>query len=136
MIIVDDHVSIALLGGRSIPELAGEPMATTWGFHFRLLRALASEEQTGALSRRAVEGIRSLAASPPPELLRILDPRELTVQAARIASRQRTNQLTAELVAAAIVHQAPVATAARNAGRSWPQIFSDEGGLLVVLSEI
>ena len=41
MIIVDDHVSIALLGDRSIPELAGEPMATTWGFHFRLLRALA-----------------------------------------------------------------------------------------------
>ncbi len=125
MIIVDDRLSLLSLGGHlSLTE--PQEVATTWGFHYRLLRALTDESRVGALTRASSPQLRQIAAAPSGRLT-VLDPRVLTVTAAAMASRHRLNLLGAELVAAATIHRAPVLLSHGNVGRSWPGVFRSEG---------
>lgn len=126
MIIVDDRLAIEALAGRRV-DADDADVATTWGFHYRLLRALADEGRVGVLTRSAPSDLRAIAASPPPERLTVLDPRRVTASAAVLAERHGLNLLAAELVAAAVVNQATIVLWANNVGRSWPDVFEAEG---------
>jgi hypothetical protein len=108
-------------------------VATTWSFHFRLLRALADDVRRGTLSGSATPGARALAAEPPDSLLRVLDPRRLTDEAAGLAARHGLNVLAAELMAAARRYRATVHLSAPNVGRRWPEVMAAEGIALTVV---
>ena len=127
MIIVDDHLAMWALAGRGRRLWPGEVPAIPWGFHFRLLRALLDSRVRGRLSEGIDERMVRAALAPPTDVLAVLDPRHVTVTAARIMSRHRLSVVTAELLAAALVHRAPVHVADANVGRSWPAAFAEEG---------
>ena len=129
MIIVDDRLSIEVLAGRR-PDLG--PVATTWCFHFRLLRALADSSVIGSLSRAAAVTLRQSAAAPPTDQLTILDPRVITASAAEMAARHGLNLVAAELVAWAVRRDADVHLHPTNVGRAWPDVFAAEGVRLTV----
>lgn len=57
----------------------------------------------------------------------VLDPREVTGEAAGLARRHRLNLLATELVAAARARRATVWLSPGNVGRSWPEVFEAEG---------
>ncbi|MGH9114539.1 MAG: hypothetical protein ACRDWW_01785 [Acidimicrobiales bacterium] len=116
MIIVDDKLALDALAGRLGDQ---EAVATTWGFHCRLLRALQDESRWGVLTRVSNEQVRRLAAHPPEARLAVLDPREVTASAAQIALRHRLNLLASELVASAVHYGAAVHLSARNVGCRW-----------------
>ena len=130
MIIVDDHLAVWALAGRGSRLWPGEVPAIPWGFHFRLLRALLDNRVRGRLSEGIDERMVRAAMAPPTDVLTVLDPRHLTVTAARIMSRHRLSVVTAELLAAALVHQAPLHVAEANVGRSWRDKFTQEGVVL------
>jgi hypothetical protein len=127
VIVVDDRLSIDALAGLPIPTArGGEPIATTWCFHFRLVRALADERVAGHLSRAMSGEVRARAAEPPPGALVVLDPRLSTAMAATYASKHGLNLLAAELLAAAKLHRARVVVSAPNVGRGWRKAFDAE----------
>ena len=122
MIIVDDRLSLDVLAGR----LVEVPYATTWGFHYRLTRALADPTVQGRLSRESDEDVRSVVAHPPEDRLIVLDPREFTELAAEMSVRHGLNLLAAEMVAAAVHHGADLYLSSSNVGRSWPDVLAAE----------
>ena len=127
MIIVDDPLAVWALAGRGSRLWPREVPAIQWGFHFRLLRALLDRRVRGRLSDGIDERMVRAAMAPPTDVLTVLDPRHLTVTAARIMSRHRLSVVTSELLAAALVHRAPVHAAEANVGRSWRDAFTQEG---------
>ena len=130
MIIVDDHLAVWALAGRGSQLWPGEVPTIPWGFHFRLLRALLDSGVRGRLSDGIDERMVRAALMPPTDVLTVLDPRYLTVTAAQIMSRYRLSVVTSELLAAALVHSAPVHMAEANLGRSWHDAFAQEGVVL------
>ena len=74
--------------------------------HLRLVRALIHSRTAGRLSRDVGDEVREAAASPPPELLGVLDPRPYTLMIAEIHSRPGFSVAGAELVGAAIAADA------------------------------
>lgn len=133
MIIIDDRLSRIVLGGDRPGILSTEGLATTWGFQYRLVRALIDSRVDRRLSRGAADSLRATAAAPPPTVLTVLDPREVTHRAAQLAIGNRLNLLVAELLASASLHRATVALSEGNVGRSWPALFEDHGIALEVL---
>ncbi len=125
MIIVDDRLSLEVLAGRRTFSASG-PVATTWSFHYRLLRALAQEARLRALTTADAKALRRLAADPPADRLTVLDPRQVTDRAAELARRHRLNLLAAELMASARIHRATVVLSTGNVGRAWPAAFEVE----------
>lgn len=137
MIIVDDRLSLYALAGR--PEVFGgrpeDAVATTWGFHFRLVRALTDTSRVGALSEPGQSAdMLAMAIAPSPQQLQVVDPRQLTEAAAKAAVRHGLNLLAAELVAAAAHHGATIALSQANIGRTWPTVFRAEGIELHIVS--
>ena len=127
MIIVDDHLAVLALAGRGSRLWPGDVPAIPWSFHFRLLRALLDSRVRGRLSETIDERMVRAALAPPTDVLTVLDPRHLTVTAAQLMSRHRLSVVTSELLAAALVHRAPVHVAEANVGRSWRDAFAQEG---------
>jgi len=132
VIIVDDKLALEALGGRLDPSTP-EPVATTWCFHYRLMRALRDETRWGALSGSVTTEARRVAADPPESRLRVLNPRLITDAAADLAVQYDLNLLAAELLAAARRHRAVVRLSAPNVGRRWPEVMAAEGIALVVV---
>lgn len=127
VILVDDRLCVDALAGRRIPNATSdEVVATTWGFHYRLLRALADDRVVGSLSRATPAALRDRAANPPPDRLVVLDPRASTAMAAELAARHSLNVLASELIAAAKVHGCHVVLMASNVGRRWPDVLEIE----------
>lgn len=129
MIIVDDRLSLEALAGRRdrFGAVPGDTVTTTWGFHYRLVRALTDSSRAGRLSGGAPAGLLDRVLAPRAVDLQVLDPRPLTGTAATAAVRHGLNLLAAELVAAAVHHHATIALSASNVGRSWREVFADEG---------
>lgn len=130
MIIVDDALSLDALAGRRarFGATADDIVATTWGFHFRLVRALTDTERTGRLSGGApTDRLLHEALVPHASALQVLDPRAVTGAAAALAIRHGLNLLAAELVASAVHHRAAIALSAGNVGRAWAAVFAEEG---------
>lgn len=130
MIIIDDKLSLDALAGRLV---GAEPVATTWSFHYRLMRALRDETRWGVLSRTATAEALRIAADPPESRLRVLDPRAVTEGAVQLAVRHGLNVLAAELIAAAKQHHAAVHLSAPNVGRHWSEVMEAEGISLTVI---
>lgn len=129
MIIVDDHLALLAIAGR-LPDLGADgPVATTWGFHFRLARALSDPVRQGSLSRRNIDPAAAArrVLHPPAHRLVVLDPRASIDEAVRLALLHHTNLLLAEVLAAAVYHRAAVRVTAANVGRTWPAAMGAEG---------
>jgi hypothetical protein len=124
VIIVDDKLTLEVLGGRlRVPA----PVATTWGFHCRLVRALQDASRGGAVGGSAVAGALAAAIDPPESRLRVLDPRVVTAETASLASRHRLNLLAAELFASAAHYSSEIYLSAPNVGSRWREVSDAEG---------
>jgi hypothetical protein len=129
VIIVDDRLSLEALAGRlAVPD----QVATTWSFHYRLVRALTDDRRAGRLSISITEEVLRAVVDPPVELLQVLDPRLVTEQAAQVAIRHGLNVLAAELVATAVHYRAGVHLSGPNVGVRWPEVMAAEGVVLTV----
>lgn len=127
MQVVDDHLALSILRGlRTRPRPDSAPRIA-WGFHFRLVRAVLDMRAQGRLSRGLDERVLRLVVAPPPDTLRVIDPRHLTVTAARLMTRHPLSLVGAELLSAGLVLGASVHAARGNVGRSWPEIAEAEG---------
>jgi len=129
VIIVDDHLALLAIVG-ALPALGHPgPIVTTYSFQFRLARAVADSARTGTLSRRVVNAPAALARvlRPPANRLVVLDPRTSLEEAVRVATKQAANLLLAELVGAAIRHEAAVRVTPANIGRTWPAVMATSG---------
>jgi hypothetical protein len=129
VIIVDDHLALLALAGR-LPELPNTegPVATTYAFQFRMVRALADSTRSGTLSRRLADPTAALrrAMRPPAHRLVVLDPRATFELAIDVATRYPANLLLAELVGAARHYQAAVRVTPANVGMSWLAVLTAE----------
>lgn len=133
MILVDDYLTRMIVLGvyEGLPD--DETVATTWGFHYRLVRALTDNRSTGTLSwGDATEALHAVSR-PERHGLAIVDPRLVTAVAAALAIEHRLNLLTAELMAAALAHEAEVVLTERNVGRRWPGLCDELGITLTVV---
>ena len=81
---------------------------------------------TGRLSGGVDEPLVRIVMAPPAEVLRVLDPRHLTVTAARLMARYPLSLVGAEFLSAGIVLGVPVHVAEGNVGRSWRQVAEAE----------
>lgn len=129
MIIVDDHLALLAIAG-SLPELGRPgPVTTTYGFHYRLARAVSDSARSGTLSRRPQEapGALNRVLRPPANRLIVLDPRASVDEAVSVAIEGGANLLLAELVGAAVHHRAAVRITPRNEGRTWAAVMAAAG---------
>jgi hypothetical protein len=133
LILFDDHLAQAVLIGHRHVAPEDGPATTTWGFHYRLIRALTDTSISGSLSRATPQRMLQVASDPVRYGLHVVDPRELTTTAASLAIEHRLNLLTAELLAAAQVHEAEVVLTERNVGRRWPALFDELGLTLTIV---
>lgn len=125
MIIVDDHLAILAAAGGS--PIEGTPVATTYAFWYRLVRAVHAPGPRGSLSGQAeAAGASKRLLNPPADRLIVLDPRVSVNAAAGVAARHRANLLLAELVGAALRHGAGVRVTTGNVGRTWSGVMADE----------
>lgn len=128
MIIVDDHLALLAIAGR-LPDLGlGGPVVTTYSFQFRMARAVSGSARSGSLSRRVADPAAASrrAFHPPAHRLVVLDPRASIEDAVHVAITHRVNFLLAELVGAAVHHQAAVRVTAANVGTAWAQVMEAE----------
>lgn len=128
MLIVDDHLALLAITGR-LPDLGVDrPVVTTWGFHFRLARALSDPARQGSLSRRNIDPTAAAlrVLHPPAHRLVVLDPRADVDETVRLAVLHRTNLLLAEVLGAAVRHRAAVRITEANVGRTWPPAMEAE----------
>ena len=121
-----------MIGHRQVTPDDGPP-ATTWGFHYRLVRAVTDRRVEGSLSRGNPALMLDIVSRPEQHGLLVVDPRSVTSAAATLAIEHRLNLLTAELLAAAQVHEAEVVLTERNVGKRWPALF-DELGLTLTIA--
>lgn len=129
MIVVDDHLALLAIAGH-LPDLRGDgPVATTWGFHFRLARALLDPSTHGSLSRRGLDldTASRRVLHPPAHRLIVLDPRASVDEAVRMAVVHHANLLLAETLGAALHHGASVRVTEANVGRTWSSAMEAEG---------
>ena len=129
MIIVDDHLALLAIAG-SLPELGQPgPVTTTYGFHYRLARAVSDSARSGTLSRRHQEAPAAVnrVLRPPANRLLVLDPRASVGEAVSVAIEGGANLLLAELVGAAVHHRASVRITPGNEGRTWAGVMDAAG---------
>lgn len=129
MIIVDDHLALLAIAG-ALPELGQPgPVTTTYGFHYRLARAVSDSTRSGTLSRRLQDAPAALTRvlKPPANRLVILDPRASIGETVDVAIRGSANLLLAELVGAAMHHRASVRITPKNEGRKWAAVMEATG---------
>lgn len=127
MPVVDDHLALSILSGRQVRHRPDGVPWISWGFHFRLVRAVLDMRLQGRLSSGLDERVLRLVVAPPPEMLRVIDPRHLTVTAARLMTRHPLSLVGAELLSAGTVLGTAVHVAHGNVGRSWLEVAETEG---------
>ena len=123
MIVVDDRLLFDVIAGTEPAELldvAGDGVATTFSWYYRLARAVATDRIEGALSRHYV----GLPADRQAEVRRVLDdlsdrveivsPKESVPVMSALATMATVNMLTADAVAAALILDAPILVSTRS----------------------
>lgn len=129
MVIVDDHLALLAIAGR-LPDLGVDgPVMTTWSFQFRMARAISDSARGGSLSRRSPDPVAAArrVLHPPAHRLVVLDPRASVDHTVRVATTHRANLLLAELLGAAVHHQAAIRVTPANVGRTWARTMEAEG---------
>jgi len=127
MPLVDDHLALSILQGRRNRHGSDGVPWISWGFHFRLVRAVLDMRSRGRLSSGLDVRVLGLVVAPPSDMLQVIDPRHLTVTAARLMTRYRLSLVGAELLSAGIVLGTSVHVADGNVGRSWSEVAAAEG---------
>lgn len=122
MHLVDDRLALKALEGWRLPDWGDEVPVTTWLAHARLVRALVRSSTAGSLSREAFHGALEAALSPPTTVLRVLDPRPYTADAAQLAAAQSIPLLPAEMLMVAIRNGASVHVHSKNYTDKWDSI--------------
>ncbi len=123
MIVVDDRLLFDVIAGTEPAELldvAGDGVATTFSWYYRLARAVATDRIEGAFSRHYV----GLPADRQAEVRRVLDdlsdrveivsPKESVPVMSALATMATVNMLTADAVAAALILDAPILVSTRS----------------------
>lgn len=113
-----------------MPAWGAEVPAITWLAHARLLRALLDSSTAGSLSKAAFEGALDAALSPPANVLRVLDPRPYTADAARLSVAQRIPLMPAEMLVVAIRNGAWVNVHLKNFADRWDRIVEGTGAAI------
>jgi hypothetical protein len=126
VILVDDHLAGRVFSGHRDEIPIQGRVVTTWGFHYRLVRALTDERGGGRLTRATGRELLDVVSKPPASLLQVLDPREATPIAAQLAIKHRLNALSAELFGSAVAHDATVVLTEANVGRPWRSVMASE----------
>ena len=132
MQLVDDRLALKALEGWRLLEWGDEVPVVTWLAHARLVRALARSSTTGSLSREAFEGALEAALNPPAGVLRVLDPRPYTADAARLSAAQGIPLMPAEMLMVAIRNGAQVHVHQRNFVERWGRIVEGTGAAIRV----
>lgn len=123
MIVVDDHLLFDLLADEQPQELlnaAGEGVATTFSWYYRLARAIATSRIEGSLSRRFAglgEDGQSRVKAQLDDLsnVEIIGAKELVPVMSALATVATVNLLTADAVATALVLDAPILVSTQSA---------------------
>ena len=113
-------------------EWGSEVPYVSWLSHARLVRALMNSTAAGSLSGNAFEGALDAAVSPPGGVLRVLDPRPYTAEAAQLMGAHTIPLLPANMLAAAIHHRAAVHVYSKNFVDKWEGVIAGSGASIRV----
>jgi hypothetical protein len=120
VIVIDEYLAVALAGGEWPAELVDDDIGLPASRHWRLLQALHHRRGgrlSSILEQLSPAGL-DIVRHPHPEILQVLDPRPLLDQAAIRAARYGgTGLLTAETLAAGLVHGSLYFGLPTNVGR-------------------
>ena len=127
MQIVDDHLALFALKDWRMDDWGEEVPLVPWMHHLRLLRALMDTTAFGSLSSQAHEAAAQAAISPPPDQLKVIDPRSHTTRAAQLIVEHHISALAAGMLAVAIQNGATLHVHRKNYGRKWGSILKGTG---------
>lgn len=127
MVIVDDHLSLLVLGGAVGERELTDDVVTTSLWYLRLVAAVTAPPTPDRGPGRLTRLLDSLATpdrdaavarilDPPRDVLEVLHPMHFAVEMAQAQREQRLNLLAAETIAAAVHHGASIVVAAPNRG--------------------
>lgn len=138
MIVCDEYLAIAVVSGTLPPTLAEQTLATTHSTYGRLLRVIEALGNTdspyvGKLSRLVQQWSEDereqFRVAPSIGTIDLLDPRPFLGRTAHLSARFRVSWLAAELLAAALHHQASLWVGDKqNLPRGIAEIVAVEGG--------
>ena len=123
MIVVDDRLLFETLAGTQPDELtaaAGDGIATTFSWYYRLARAVATRRIEGTLSRRFADlpvSRQSRVAARLDDLsdrVEIVGPKDLVPVMSALSTVVTVNLLTADALASAMILDAPILTTTRS----------------------
>lgn len=127
MIIVDDHLALRALAGGDDTYWVGETPSVPWALYYRLLRALRDPRSSGSLSRGVTQRMIEHATNPPPDVLRVIDPRPHTAIATDLQARYRLSMAAADLLGSAVHHDTAIHVIEDNIGNNWADACDIEG---------
>ena len=136
MILIDEYLTIRVLGGAWPDGLPDDDLGLTASRHWRLLQRIHAPAGGQLSQRLGVLPVEDLAVvrHPHPEVLQILDPRPLLDDAASLAARYGGGLLIAESLAAALAHGRTLWFGIdRNVGRVLAYAAADLGITINVL---
>ena len=134
MLLVDDHLALCALNGRTANLWHGRVPTVPWCFHVRIIRAIIQSSVKGRLSRLS-EGIALNAAlRPHPDLLRVLDPRPYTESISGYHGRRGVSLMAAELLGAATATRSEIHIAEDNFNEAWKSHLVGTGVCVVLYS--
>lgn len=133
--VVDDYLALESIKGQRIPSWGDEVPVVPWLAHFRLVRALTGGPQPGSLSRSAFEGALAAAIDPPEDVLRVLDPRLYTAQAAQLVADYNISTMGAAMLAPAVVHGGRVHVHTKNLVERWYGVVEGSEARIEVYTE-
>lgn len=138
MIVCDEYLAISAVSETLPPTLAGQTLVTTHSTYGRLLRVIealgvSDSPYVGKLSRLvrqwSEDEREQFRVAPHIGTIALLDPRPFLGTTAHLSARHRVSWLAAELLAAALHHQAPLWVGdEQNLPRGISAITAAEGG--------
>jgi hypothetical protein len=131
VLVIDEYLAVGVLAGIWPSGLPDDDLALPASRHWRLLQRVHAPG-TGQLSRlleALPSGDLSVVRYPHPDLVQILDPRPLLVEAASLSARYNAGGLLiAETLAAGLAYGQELWFGSdRNVGRSLSRIAGDLG---------
>lgn len=127
MLLVDDHLALVALHGKSADLWTGRIPTIPWLCHVRLIRAIRHSRVPGRLTRLAAGISLDAALNPHPRLLKVSDPREFTDATARCHGQRGVSLYAAELLGTAIETEGELHIAHHNFNGHWPSHLAGTG---------
>ena len=135
MLLVDDHLALVALHGKTADLWAGRVPTIPWLGHVRLVRAIRQSTVSGRLTRLARGISLEAALNPHPQLLSVSDPRAFTDATARYHGRRGISLYAAELLGTAIEARGELHIAHHNFNEHWPSHLEGTGVTVFVYEQ-